>query len=608
MANTRRNKYIMIYENITYDSIFRTYISSISTFLSLSSRANSYSEVAPILSKLISINHNLKFNEYQGYLLNDDEFSNVLFYCRECKHYSAPKFIIDLSYNGQHETTYIDTYVKDEHTDFCNDYEAIVLSFSHPITHVQCGHCCKVISVSNIIRTSGTYPIGINIIDNDDKIDISVLYADISFHNSRVIFKKDRAKIIFNKKNKSVYLIQSRKENIKNVTYNYNDIHHFISNFCGSFGKELVEYAAYIYNNYVHKNHNTAVIDSLIQKAKNADKFDSYLFSSLYYNIAMAFRCPYVDTQSINFIRKAYPSEFRRLSKLDSNSFDNYFISQISSMSKKFKKVSIEAPYAYFVYKKLYKYVNRDLLYTFILNIRRFIGTYTEIHIAEIIKNYSRYRIVRNCINFSKIVTATTANKNCNTRYINYIFDIINGILMLYKDYKYTDEQIKQLCVGSVNEIHDKINDEIQILIDLKMNQEIYYDDKERALESNINSLRFFLPEDTCRLSDIGRKMKICVGTMYRYKALDKSSTIVAVVNEEGKYVACIEVNKFMWSVVQAKGIYNRRLEGDVLDAVIEWVCKNKLFVDTNDLPVIRSASRKQHVRYDDPLYLYNAF
>ena len=74
-------------------------------------------------------------------------------------------------------------------------------------------------------------------------------------------------------------------------------------------------------------------------------------------------------------------------------------------------------------------------------------------------------------------------------------------------------------------------------------NQEISYTQEEKELNWENSGYTFCLPEDTNRLLDIGSKMNICVGHLYRDKAANKQCTIVYA-KKADDYELCIETSQ----------------------------------------------------------------
>lgn len=106
-------------------------------------------------------------------------------------------------------------------------------------------------------------------------------------------------------------------------------------------------------------------------------------------------------------------------------------------------------------------------------------------------------------------------------------------------------------------------------------NKEIAYSDEEQKLVWEKSGYSFMLPEDTNRLVDIGSKMNICVGHLYRNKAASKQCIIVYA-KKDDKYELCIELkqnsaNNFL--LVQKSAFSNSAPRGELLDVFNQW-CK----------------------------------
>lgn len=110
--------------------------------------------------------------------------------------------------------------------------------------------------------------------------------------------------------------------------------------------------------------------------------------------------------------------------------------------------------------------------------------------------------------------------------------------------------------------------------------REITYTPKERFLEWQNGEYKFLLPENTPRLVEIGSKMNICVGDLYRDKAVEKKCTIVYV-QKNSEYVLCIELNKEpnQFNVIQKSAFNNTAPKGMLLAAFRQW-CKAKEIFD----------------------------
>lgn len=107
-------------------------------------------------------------------------------------------------------------------------------------------------------------------------------------------------------------------------------------------------------------------------------------------------------------------------------------------------------------------------------------------------------------------------------------------------------------------------------------NKDITYSDEEKSLEWENGGYKFCLPEDTNRLVDIGSKMNICVGHLYRDKAVNKECTIVYA-KKADEYELCIEVHKHneRFRLVQRSAFNNQDPHGNDLLIFRQW-CRVK--------------------------------
>ena len=104
-------------------------------------------------------------------------------------------------------------------------------------------------------------------------------------------------------------------------------------------------------------------------------------------------------------------------------------------------------------------------------------------------------------------------------------------------------------------------------------NQPIVYSQAEENLKWEKNGYKFCLPEDTDRLVDIGYKMNICVGHLYRDKAASKECTIVYAIKGD-EYELCIEIQKKdnqHFKLIQKSAFSNRSPKGELLKTFNEW-------------------------------------
>lgn len=109
-------------------------------------------------------------------------------------------------------------------------------------------------------------------------------------------------------------------------------------------------------------------------------------------------------------------------------------------------------------------------------------------------------------------------------------------------------------------------------------NIKIQYSEKERKLEYESNGFKFKLPNDTRKLLEIGAKMNICVGHLYREKAAKKQCTIIYV-KRDSKYVMCMELKeiKGKFYIVQVSEFSNHKVQGINMEVLNEWQRINRI-------------------------------
>lgn len=141
----------------------------------------------------------------------------------------------------------------------------------------------------------------------------------------------------------------------------------------------------------------------------------------------------------------------------------------------------------------------------------------------------------------------------------------------------------KEFLTRTMKEIHDDL---VIITNDLwyknkGKNVKIKYNDHQKKLSDKINGYTFVLPKDTSSLIFIGRELHNCVGS-YKAKVLNQDSTIVAV-RKQNKTIACLGIDQNM-NLVQAKLIYNKPVEGEIVPTIIKWLDKNTIKDESRDI------------------------
>ena len=161
-------------------------------------------------------------------------------------------------------------------------------------------------------------------------------------------------------------------------------------------------------------------------------------------------------------------------------------------------------------------------------------------------------------------------------------------ILIPFHQYyeKLTDE-VKNLLLrdGLTPYVHDAISWEVARMSENGKSIPLLYEDDILAYECSIHGYEFHLAHETSDLHRFGMALKNCVAS-YCNRVIEHTSIIVAV-RHAGKYAACIELQQ-RCHIVQALGVYNERLAGELLLACRFWAKSKKLIVDVDhlDLPL----------------------
>ena len=160
-------------------------------------------------------------------------------------------------------------------------------------------------------------------------------------------------------------------------------------------------------------------------------------------------------------------------------------------------------------------------------------------------------------------------------------------LIPFHQYYAKLSAEVKKLLLrdGLTPYVHDAISWEVARLSENGKNIQLMYEDDILAYECSINGYEFHLAHETRDLHLFGMALKNCVAS-YFSRVVGYTSIIVAV-RHAGKYAACIELQKGC-HIVQALGVYNERLNGELLLACRSWAKLKKLAVDVNhlDLPL----------------------
>ncbi len=239
--------------------------------------------------------------------------------------------------------------------------------------------------------------------------------------------------------------------------------------------------------------------------------------------------------------------------------------------SRKFKKLFRENPLmmGYVEYCKENGIKENDNLWKMVSLLEHTDFFYTKQEGKEVVKPF-----IKAMIKASGETTAVNRLLELIKR-STYAGDNMLDVNMLYDTaIMYSDCKEEISLKASVKDIHDRLS--ILQKTKKKENQVIEPTSTEKKRVASYDGFSFCLAEDLYRMVDIGVKMHICVGSGgYDKPVLKHKSTIYYVVDKDGRYAACIELQKN--KLTQAKGYCNQILEGEVAKALFEWVSNKKV-------------------------------
>ena len=156
-------------------------------------------------------------------------------------------------------------------------------------------------------------------------------------------------------------------------------------------------------------------------------------------------------------------------------------------------------------------------------------------------------------------------------------------LIPFQQHFRQLSNDVKTLLLrdGLTPYVHNAINWEVSKLSNHNKNIRLLYKKNILSYECKINGYEFHLAHDTDSLYLFGKNLKNCVAS-YIGQVAGYISIIVAV-KHNGLYEACIEIQKEN-HIVQALGVYNERLHGEILLACRYWAKMKKLTVDVDDL------------------------
>lgn len=113
-----------------------------------------------------------------------------------------------------------------------------------------------------------------------------------------------------------------------------------------------------------------------------------------------------------------------------------------------------------------------------------------------------------------------------------------------------------------------------------------------RRLCMQKDSLQFMVPKESFELLEMGHKLHNCVAG-YGERMREGKVCIVAVTDDKGKYLACLEIMGDR--IVQAKIDQNKgvKVNAKINQSILEWAKKANLKVETRDIEVMEQGEKK---------------
>lgn len=192
-------------------------------------------------------------------------------------------------------------------------------------------------------------------------------------------------------------------------------------------------------------------------------------------------------------------------------------------------------------------------------------------------------------------------SQNGEKKFLRWLYQISTGeelerwqwdiVRSFYQYENALSEDLKRILAhdGLTQYVHDQISWEVTAYSNGLKDVHVPYEPHVLAYECVINGYEFRLVHDTRILRHAGLTLQNCVAT-YREAVINHRSIIV-VVWHEGHYVACIELQRET-DIVQALGVKNQRLIGEVLLVCRFWAKQNKLNFATDHLDLRGESQR----------------
>jgi hypothetical protein len=329
-------------------------------------------------------------------------------------------------------------------------------------------------------------------------------------------------------------------------------------------------------------------------KSVHGDKipdFESYSMKLTFDNLIAYVRMPHINplmyNHLINFISESQYGKMYKKQLLIKNDCTNPISQLLKQLGipdvRSFRKIEIDNPIKLLLLSSISKvFKNVDLILALYMAIERHYN-YKRTNMGynpanpELI-NFS-HRLFKTMIKHkgeniiaSKLISFAKNDTNNNT--IRTLCDMISCFDRLKThDFDFSSNY-------NIDNLHLSLAESIakqeHKIIDFNYTKYDY------SLEKSDDTYALTLPRNTFELSDIGKKMHICVGSYGRF-IIDKFSLIYILWEKESvKPVGCIELRND--TIVQAKSSYNRLLQDQELTFTKKWINERKLSVRTSDI------------------------
>lgn len=237
-----------------------------------------------------------------------------------------------------------------------------------------------------------------------------------------------------------------------------------------------------------------------------------------------------------------------------------------------FRRILTEMPFSFMALKKIYAIAQGDL------------NTFGNIY-----KCLVKYPTMRQD---NKIIL-----EQFHQLSVKWGIEYINAFIRWWKNAK--DPHICADTIDMLNRLHDKINlwkkkikpsnlhDYLVVAIYKQEHPFRQFDLNDpicRRLAMQFGSIKFYLPENSDVLHDVGKKMHNCVAS-YADRVYEGKTNIVLMTDDNGKLKACIEVKNN--KLIQAKLFGNKPVfyEPLIQNEIIKWAKKAHInYMDCNDI------------------------